>query len=83
MPGDGFPYPVNRPGNFVAEPSMSDEDMYVVPYVPEDETFTAVDWKASPYEVLERVSGLLREHGLVVLLADSNSDEYPFKIGTR
>lgn len=62
---------------------MSDEDMYIVPFVPEDETFTAVDWKANPFEVLERVSGLLRDHGLVVLLADGGSDEYSFKVAKR
>lgn len=62
---------------------MDDNDMHVVPYEPEDETFTKVDWRTGPYEVLERVSGLLREHGLVVLLADSGNDEYPFKVAKR
>jgi len=62
---------------------MDDDDMYVVPYAPEDETFTKVDWHTGPYKVLERVSGLLRDHGLVVLLADSGSGEYPFKVAKR
>lgn len=62
---------------------MSDDDMYVVPYEPEDEMFTKVDWRASPHEVLKRVSTLLRAHGLVVLLADSGSDEYLFKVAKR
>lgn len=59
---------------------MRPATMRLVPHVPEDETFTVVDWKTGPADVLEEVSELLAPHGLCIVLADSQDDSYRFKV---
>lgn len=54
--------------------------MHLVPYDPDDETFTVVDWKTHPGDMLEEVSQLLASHGLRVVVADSQDDSYRFKV---
>ncbi len=54
--------------------------MRLVPHDPEDESFTVVDWKAHPGDMLEEVSQLLAPHGLRVVMADSQDDSYRFKV---
>lgn len=59
---------------------MRPATMRLVPYVHEDESFTVVDWKTGPAEVLEGVSELLAPYGLRVILADTRDDSYRFKV---
>lgn len=54
--------------------------MRLVPYKPEDESFTVVDWKTHPGDMLEEVSQLLAPHGLCVVMADTQDDSYRFKV---
>ncbi len=62
---------------------MREVTMRLVPYVPEDESFTVVDWKTNPADMLEEVSRLLAPHGLCIVLADSQDDSYRFKVEER
>ncbi len=54
--------------------------MRLVPFDPKDESFTIVDWRAHPGDLLEEVSQLLAPHGLRVVMADSQDDSYRFKV---
>jgi len=54
--------------------------MRIEPCDTEDPPGTCVDWKASPYVVLQVVDKLLAKHGLEVVGYDLQSDEYCFDI---
>lgn len=57
--------------------------MRTVAHDPDDEDLERVDWKDSPMVVLEAVDRLLAPRGLEVVLTDSQSDTYHFKIDQR
>lgn len=49
----------------------------------EDPSAGLADWKASPQAVLEIVNDQLADHGLEVVMIETHSDEYAWKIFKR
>lgn len=48
-----------------------------------DPTLGYNDWKDSPSDVLDRVDELLRPYGLEVVMLDTGSDDYQYRIAKR
>lgn len=52
--------------------------------LPEDDrTSRIADWKEGPADVLESVDDLLKPHGLEIVLLDTRSDYYRFRVEKR
>jgi hypothetical protein len=49
----------------------------------DDPTVGSVDWRDSPETVLKTVDALLAPHGLEIVVSDTRTDEYKFRIETR
>ena len=49
--------------------------------IEDDVQIASVDWKAPPHEVLEAIDRLLAGERLEVVMLDTGSDDYVFRLG--